>query len=188
MLEKWKLVGKILNNKTFSIADIKVAYWILDHYNFKKKEVYPTNRRLVQLTGLTLRQVQYSTAKLLRHKLVNKLLIKGKNHYKLTFDKFQNYEQTFTSKPITTNRPSPPTKPIINIDISKTIKKFAKNSNPYYKQVINNGLSYNQNMENKYIRLMSKKLSQHRYNEWLEQVANKDTKQDALSYAKHLCG
>ena len=141
MLEKWKLVGKILNNKTFSIADIKVAYWILDHYNFKKKEVYPTNRRLVQLTGLTLRQVQYSTAKLLRHKLVNKLLIKGKNHYKLTFDKFQNYEQTFTSKPITTNKPSPPTKPIINIDISKTIKKFAKNTNPYYKQVVSQSRS-----------------------------------------------
>jgi hypothetical protein len=35
---------------------------------------------------------------------------------------------------------------------------------------------------------MVTRLSPHRYNEWLEQVANKDTKQDALSYAKHLCG
>ena len=35
---------------------------------------------------------------------------------------------------------------------------------------------------------MSKKLSQHRYSEWLEKVADKKTKQDALSYARHLCG
>ena len=101
-------------------------------------------------------------------------------------DKFKNYEQTFADKKNTTNNLSPPTKPTINI--YNTIKKLSKNTNPYYKQVVNNGLSYHQNMENKYIRLMSKKLSQHRYNEWLEQVANKDTKQDALSYAKHLCG
>jgi predicted acetyltransferase len=86
------------------------------------------------------------------------------------------------------NKPSPPTKPIINIDINKRIKKLAKNTNPYYKQVVNNGLSYHQNMEHKYIRLMSKKLSQHRYSEWLEKVADKKTKQDALSYARHLCG
>jgi hypothetical protein len=43
-------------------------------------------------------------------------------------------------------------------------------------------------MENKYIRMMSKKLSQHRYNEWLLQVSDKKTKQDALSYAKTICG
>ena len=141
MLEKWKLIGKILDNKSFSIADIKVAYWLLDHRNYKTKLMYPTNRRLAKLSQLTIRQVQYSTAKLHRYNLV-----------------------------------------------SNTIKKLSKNTNPYYKQVVNNGLSYHQNMENKYIRLMSKKLSQHRYNEWLEQVANKDTKQDALSYAKHLCG
>ena len=102
-------------------------------------------------------------------------------------DKFKNYEQTFADKKNTTNNLSPPTKPTINI-YNNTIKKFAKNTNPYYKQVVNNGLTYHQNMENKYIRLMRNKLSQHRYDEWLEQVANKDTKQDALSYAKHLCG
>jgi hypothetical protein len=189
MLEKWKFIGKILgNSKTFSISDVKVAYWLLDHRNDKTKQMYPTNRRLVKLTGLSLRQVQLSTAKLHRHKLVIKLLIKGKNHYKLSTDRFQNYEQSFTSKPFSTNKPSPPTKPTINIDINNTIKKFAKNSNPYYRQVVNNGLTYHQNMENKYIRMMSKKLSQHRYNEWLLQVSDKKTKQDALSYAKTICG
>ena len=186
MLEKWKLIGKILDNKNFSIADIKVAYWLLDHRNYKTKLMYPTNRRLAKLSQLTIRQVQYSTAKLHRYNLVSKVLIRGKNHYELTMDKFKNYEQTFADKKNTTNNLSPPTKPTISI--YNTIKKLSKNTNPYYKQVVNNGLSYHQNMENKYIRLMSKKLSQHRYNEWLEQVANKDTKQDALSYAKHLCG
>jgi len=102
-------------------------------------------------------------------------------------DKFKNYEQTFADNKNITNNLSPPTKPTINI-YNNTIKKFAKNTNPYYKQVVNNGLTYHQNMENKYIRLMRNKLSQHRYDEWLEQVSNKDTKQDALSYAKHLCG
>ena len=189
MLEKWKLIGQILgNSKTFSISDIKVAYWLLDHRNDKTKQIYPTNRRLVKLTGLSLRQVQLSTAKLHKHKLVIKLLIKGKNHYKLSTDTFENYEQTYTSRSFTMNKPSPPTKPTINIDINKTIKKLAKNSNPYYKATINNGLGYHQNMENKYIRLMSSKLSTDRYSEWLVQVANKETKQDALSYAKHLCG
>jgi|TARA_R100000458_G_C8271337_1_gene246046 hypothetical protein len=188
LVEKWNLLNKIIFSKSFSFADIKVASAILQHHNNKTRETYPTNRRLVKLTGLTLRQVQYSTAKLHLHKLVYKLLIKGKNHYKLTMKEFQDYEQTFTSKANTMNKPSPPTKPIINIDINKRIKKLAKNTNPYYKQVVNNGLSYHQNMEHKYIRLMSKKLSQHRYSEWLEKVADKKTKQDALSYARHLCG
>jgi len=186
VLEKWKLIGKILDNKSFSIADIKVAYWLLDHRNYKTKLMYPTNRRLAKLSQLTIRQVQYSTAKLHKYNLVSKVLIRGKNHYELTMDKFKNYEQTFADKKNTTNNLSPPTKPTINI--YNTIKKFTKNTNPYYKQVVNNGLTYHQNMENKYIRLMRNKLSQHRYDEWLEQVSNKETKQDALSYAKHLCG
>ena len=115
MLEKWKLIGKILDNKSFSIADIKVAYWLLDHRNYKTKLMYPTNRRLAKLSQLTIRQVQYSTAKLHRYNLVSKVLIKGKNHYELTMDKFKNYEQTFADKKNTTNNPSPPTKPTINI-------------------------------------------------------------------------
>tara|TARA_Y100001951_G_scaffold33992_1_gene26806 strand:- start:606 stop:1175 length:570 start_codon:yes stop_codon:yes gene_type:complete len=188
LVEKWKLLNKIIQNKLFSIADIRVASAILQHYNNKTKEAYPTNRRLVQLTGLTLRQVQYSTAKLHLYKLVNKLSIKGKNFYELTLDKFEIYEQTFTSKPFTMNKPSPPTKPIINIDINKRIKKIAKHSNPYYKATINNGLSYHQNMENKYTRLMSQKLSRDQYSQWLERLDNKNTKQYALSEAKRLCG
>ena len=189
MLEKWKLIGKILgNSKTFSISDVKVAYWLLDHRNEKTKQIYPTNRRLVHLTGLSLRQVQLSTAKLHKHKLVIKLLIKGKNHYKLSTDSFQNYEESFVSKTFTMNKPSPPTKPTINIDINKTIKKLAKNSNPYYKTTINNGLSYHQNMENKYTRLMAKRLSRDQYSQWLELLDNKETKQAALSEAKFLCG
>jgi len=189
MLEKWKLIGQILgNSKTFSISDIKVAYWLLDHRNDKTKQIYPTNRRLVKLTGLSLRQVQLSTAKLHEHKLVYKLSIKGKNHYKLTEGEYQTHANPYTSKPFTMNKPSPPTKPTINIDINKTVKRLAKNTNPYYKATVNNGLGYHQNMENKYIRLMSSKLSTDRYSEWLVQVANKETKQDALSYAKHLCG
>jgi len=187
LVEKWKLLIKIINTKALSKSDVQVASAILEHHNNKTRETYPTNKRLVKVTGLSLRQVQLSTAKLHIHKLVYKLSIKGKNHFKLTEKEFVTHANSYTSKPFTMNKPSPPTKPIINIDISKTIKKLAKNSNPYYKQVVNNGLTYHQNMENKYIRLMSKRLSTHRYNEWLEQVANKDTKQDALSYAKTLC-
>ncbi len=188
LVEKWKLLLKIINTKNLSKSDVQVAAAILEHHNNKTRETYPTNRRLVKITGLSLRQVQLSTAKLHSHKLVYKLSIKGKNHFKLTEKEFVTHANSYTSKPFTMNKPAPPTKPITYIDINKTIKKFAKNSNPYYKQVVNNGLGYHQNMENKYIRMMVTRLSPHRYNEWLEQVANKDTKQDALSYAKHLCG
>ena len=188
LVEKWKLLLKIINTKSLTKADIQVASAILEHHNTKTRQTYPTNRRLVKITGLSLRQVQHSTAKLHELKLVYKLSIKGKNHFKLTEEEYLTHADICVLKPKTMNKPAPPTKPITYIDINKTIKKFAKNTNPYYKQVVNNGLGYHQNMENKYIRMMGKKLSQHRYNEWLEQVANKDTKQDALSYAKHLCG
>ena len=188
LVEKWKLLIKVINTKSLTKADVQVASAILEHHNTKTRQTYPTNRRLVKITGLSLRQVQHSTAKLHELKLVYKLSIKGKNHFKLTEEEYLTHADICVSKPITMNKPAPPTKPITYIDINNTIKKFAKNSNPYYKQVVNNGLSYHQNMENKYIRMMGKKLSQHRYNEWLEQVANKDTKQQALSYAKHLCG
>ena len=75
-----------------------------------------------------------------------------------------------------------------NIPDWKRIKKIAKHSNPYYKATINNGLSYHQNMENKYTRLMSQKLSRDQYSQWLERLDNKNTKQYALSEAKRLCG
>ena len=188
LVEKWKLLNKVINTKDLSKSDIQVAATILEHHNNKTRETYPTNRRLVKLTGLSLRQVQLSTAKLHEHKLVYKLSIKGKNHYKLTEGEYQTHANPYTSKPFTMNKPSPPTKPIINIDINKTIKKLAKNSNPYYKATVSNGLGYHQNMENKYIRLMTRRLSRHQYSEWLERLDNKETKQDALSYAKHLCG
>ena len=188
LVEKWKLLIKIIKTEDISKADILVASTILEHHNNKTRETYPTNRRLKKLTGLSLRQVQLSTAKLHKHKLVIKLLIKGKNHYKLSTDSFQNYEESFVSNTFTMNKPSPPTKPTINIDINKTIKKLAKNSNPYYKATINNGLSYHQNMENKYTRLMAKRLSRDQYSQWLELLDNKETKQAALSEAKFLCG
>ena len=187
LVEKWKLLNKVINTKDLSKSDIQVAATILEHHNNKTRETYPTNRRLVKLTGLSLRQVQLSTAKLHEHKLVYKLSIKGKNHYKLTEGEYQTHANPYTSKSFTMNKPSPPTKPIINIDINKTVKRLAKNTNPYYKATVNNGLGYHQNMENKYIRLMTRRLSRHQYSEWLERLDNKETKQDALSYAKHLC-
>ena len=188
MLEKWKLIGKILSNKTFSIADVKVAYALLDHHNEKIRQVYPTNRRLKSLTGLSLRQIQLSTAKLHNHSLVHKMSIKGKNHYKLQLQEFENYEQAYARKVFTMNKPAPPTKPITNIDISKITKKIAKRTNPYYKAVINNGLGYHQNMENKLVRDMRVRLTNDHYYRWLDQLENKNTKDAAISYAKELCG
>jgi AAA15 family ATPase/GTPase len=187
LVEKWKLLLKIINTKNLSKSDVQVASAILEHHNNKTRETYPTNRRLVKITGLSLRQVQLSTAKLHSHKLVYKLSIKGKNHFKLTEKEFVTHANSYTSKPFTMNKPAPPTKPITYIDINKTIKKFAKNSNPYYKAVVNNGLSYHQNMENKYIRLMSKRLSRDQYSQWLVRLDNEQTKQDALSYAEKQC-
>ena len=188
MLKKWNLLKQIINNNNFSISDVKVACAILDHYNEKIQQIHPTNRRLVYLTKLSLRQVQLSTAKLHQHKLVHKLSIKGKNHYKLTMDLYQNYEQNFAPRKFTTNRPSPPTKHITNIDISKITKKLAKQTNPYYKATINNGLGYHQNIENKYVKLMRLRLSTNNYSQWLEELNEQSTKQAALSYAKYLCG
>jgi hypothetical protein len=148
-IEKWKLLLKVINTKSLTKADVQVASAILEHHNTKTRQTYPTNRRLVKITGLSKRQVQHSTAKLHKLKLVYKLSIKGKNHFKLTEEEYLTHADICVSKPITMNKPAPPTKPITYIDINNTIKKFAKNSNPYYKQVVNNGLSYHQNMENK---------------------------------------
>ena len=188
MLEKWKLLGKILDNKAFSKSDVKVAYCLLDHYNFKTQQIFPTNKRIIKLTGLSKRQVQNSTAKLNDHNLVYKLSIKGKNHYKLTLENYRSNEQTFTINSIATNKPAPPTKPITNININNTIKRLAKRTNPYYKATISNGLSYHQHMENKYIKQMSTRLAPDRYTDWLTQLADKDSKEDALLYARKLCG
>lgn len=189
MLEKWKLLGLIINNKSFSESDIKVAYALLDHFNYKTRQLYPTNRRLVEQTKLSLRQVQLSTAKLHKHKLVYKLLLKGKNHYKLTMEEYQNYEQSFASKTNTTNKPSPPTKPTINIyNIKDSIKRIAKRSNPYYKATISNGLTYHENMENKLVKQMRVRLSIDVFNHWYDLYADNTTKGEALSYARRLCG
>ena len=186
MLEKWKLLKKITLNDLFSKADIRVALRLLDHYNDKIQKIYPSNRRLVTLTGLSLRQVQLSTAKLDSHNLITKFSKNGKNHYKITPEGYQNYEQPYTS---TTNKPSPPTKPIsLTINIKDTISKIAKRSNPNYRAVISNGLTYHENMENKLVKQMRSRLSIDRYNSWLLVYDNKETKQKAISYAKELCG
>ena len=74
------------------------------------------------------------------------------------------------------------------INIKDITKRLAKNSNPHYRAVVNNGLGYHKNMENKYIKLMTRRLSTDRYHEWLLLLNDKNTKQRAIQYAKELCG
>ena len=187
MLKKWLLLKKIaLSKPRFTMADMIVALILLDHYNDKQQRIFPTNRRLVKLTGLSLRQVQLSTAKLSNRKLITKLSKFGKNHYEITPDDYQNYEQPYTS---TTKKPAPPTKPIsLTYNIKDLAKRLAKNTNANYKATVNNGLGYHKNMENKYIKLMTRRLAPDRYHEWLLLLNDKNTKQRAIEYAKELCG
>ena len=81
MPEKWKLYKEIVFSKQFTEADKIVAFALLDHYNTRIKKVFPTNRRIVTMTGLSYRQVQRSTTKLHHMKVIKKLSKKGKNFY-----------------------------------------------------------------------------------------------------------
>ena len=70
LVEKWKLLLKVINTKSLTKADVQVASAILEHHNTKTRQTYPTNKRLIKVTGLSKRQVQHSTAKLHKLKLV----------------------------------------------------------------------------------------------------------------------
>ena len=63
MLEKWKLLRKIMYSKELTAADKTVAFALLDHYG-NNQQIFPSNKRLQTMTGLSDRQINRSTSKL----------------------------------------------------------------------------------------------------------------------------
>tara|TARA_Y100000052_G_C2900527_1_gene56421 strand:+ start:152 stop:532 length:381 start_codon:yes stop_codon:yes gene_type:complete len=105
-----------------------VAFALLDHYNAKIKKVFPTNRRVVAMTGLSYRQVQRSTKKFHEYGVIEKMSNKGKNFYKPNVTwKLEDIGKTTTQpSPIddkpdmaSTTQLSPPSKPTSAVDGSQ---------------------------------------------------------------------
>lgn len=188
MLEKWKLYKEIVFSKQFTEADKIVAFALLDHYNTRIKKVFPTNRRIVTMTGLSYRQVQRSTTKLHHMKVIKKLSKKGKNFYEP--DTTWQSPQDDSSVTPTTTALSPPSKPTSltsNINLNGMLKNLAKKKSIHYHAVVNSGRTYEQNMERKYRKVMPSKLSSDKLNDWIKLLNDPNTKQAAMDYARKLC-
>ena len=187
MLEKWKLFKIIIYNKKLSAADKMVAFALLDHYG-SKGEIFPSNKRLALMTGLSDRQVNRSTKKLGDLDLITKEKKKGKNFYSPSFHIVDTRYDRPVRKSMTV--PSPPTKLTISNNkkkLNNVVSLLAKKSNPNYRAVVNNGLTYQQNKDNKIIRSMQKKLSRHQFSQWILVYEEETTRENALQYADMLC-
>lgn len=200
MLDKWKLYKEIVFCSRFTEADKMVAFALLDHYNAKIKKVFPTNRRVVAMTGLSYRQVQRSTKKFHEYGVIEKMSNKGKNFYKPNVTwKLEEIGQTTTQSSPIDDKPdmgittalSPPSKPTSltsNINIDGLVKNIAKQKSLAYRNVVDSGNTYQQNMDRKYRKMMVSRLSADNYSEWLKTLQNSETRDKAIDYARLLCG
>lgn len=189
MLDKWKLLKEIVFCNQFTEADKMVAFALLDHYNSKVKKVFPTNRRITKLSGLSYRQVQRSTKKLHDMKVIKKLSKKGKNFYEpdTTWKSFP-HDDVVTPTTTALSPPSKPTSLTSKLTIDSIVKNFAKQRNIHYRSVVDSGRTYKENMKVKYRKLMVHRLSSDRFVEWLKELENESTCDAALDYARLLCG
>ena len=67
------------------------------------------------------------------------------------------------------------------------IKSLAKQKSIAYREVVDSNRGYRKNMDMKYRRLMSKKLSNDRYGEWEQLLSNDETHDNAINFAKSIC-
>ena len=73
------------------------------------------------------------------------------------------------------------------VDINDMIKSLAKQKSIAYREVVDSNRGYRKNMDMKYRRLMSKKLSNDRYGEWEQLLSNDETHDNAINFAKSIC-
>lgn len=187
MLEKWKLLRKIMYSKELTAADKTVAFALLDHYG-NNQQIFPSNKRLQTMTGLSDRQINRSTSKLHELDMIAKEKKKGKNFYTPTFhNDLPNYDRAVRQS---MTQPSPPTKHTnikYNKDINSYIKKLAKKTNPHYQAVVTNKAPYQDKMDSKMISQMQQRLSRHQFTQWLMVFEDKETRPNAVRYAEKLC-
>lgn len=183
MLEKWKLYKIIIYNKELTAADKVISFALLDHMGSTGK-IFPSNKRIQIMTGYSDRQINRSTKKLHDLDLIHKEKQKGKNFYTPNFHIInKKYD-----KPVlqTMTPPSPPTQLIISNNkkkLTSILRNLTKRSNPNYRAVVNNGLSYQENRHNKIIKQVQKKLSQHQFTQWMMVYEEETTRENALNYA-----
>tara|TARA_R110001606_G_scaffold1570_1_gene5851 strand:- start:499 stop:825 length:327 start_codon:yes stop_codon:yes gene_type:complete len=73
------------------------------------------------------------------------------------------------------------------VDINDMIKNLAKQKSMAYREVVDNNRGYKKNMDMKYRKLMSKKLSNDRYGQWEQLLSNDETRENAIDFAKSMC-
>jgi|TARA_R100001509_G_scaffold22355_1_gene11730 predicted transcriptional regulator len=188
MLEKWKLYKIIIFKKELTDADKMVCFALLDHQGSTGK-IFPSNKRLQLMTGLSDRQINRSTKKLHDLDLIHKEKTKGKNFYTPNFHIIDKKYDRAVLKTMTP--PSPPTKLTISNNKNKLtslIKNLTKRSNPNYRAVVNNGLSYQENRHNKIIKQVQQKLSQHQFTQWMMVYEEETTRDNAMRYATEVLG
>ena len=187
MLEKWKLYKIIIFKKDLTEADKMICFALLDHMGTTGK-IFPSNKRLQLITGLSDRQINRSTKRLNDLDLIRKVKQKGKNFYTPNFHIIDTKYDTAVLKSRTP--PSPPTQLTISnskYKITSLVKNLAKKSNPNYRAVVNNGLTYKQNAHNKIIKQMQHRLSRHQFSQWILVYEEETTRENALRYAEMLC-
>ena len=211
LLDKWKLLKIVNADCRLNDTSRRVMFYLLDRANNKTGKLFPSQQRLADDASISVVSAKRGIKKLIElgYLVRNTKGYPGRaNDYSIQYvsvqsstsissvdNKYQlRQEQVSAQIPqLTNNQLNELTNELTVeeenkvVDINDMIKNLAKQKSMAYREVVDNNRGYKKNMDMKYRKLMSKKLSNDRYGQWEQLLSNDETRENAIDFAKSMC-
>jgi len=209
LLNKWKLLKFVNADCRLNDTSRRVMFYLLDRANNKTGKLFPSQQRIADDANISLISARRGIKKLIDcgYLVRNVKGYPGRaNDYSIDYRSVEYLTEISTDRNIDQNRSehrsalipqftnnqlneltNKSTERSNVVDIKDMVKHIAKIKSMKYREVVDSGRTYHQNMEYKYRNLMVRKLSRERYSDWIERLNNEETHTDALNYAKMMC-
>jgi len=209
LLNKWKLLKFVNADCRLNDTSRRVMFYLLDRANNKTGKLFPSQQRFAVDANISLISDRRVIKKLIDCGYLVRN-VKGypgrSNDYSIDYRSVEFLTEISTDRNIDQNRSehrsalipqftnnqlneltNKSTERSNVVDLKDMVKHIAKIKSIKYREVVDSGRTYHQNMEYKYRNLMVRKLSRERYADWIDRLNDEETHNDALNYAKMMC-
>jgi DNA-binding MarR family transcriptional regulator len=209
LLNKWKLLKFVNADCRLNDTSRRVMFYLLDRANNKTGKLFPSQQRIADDANISLISARRGIKKLIDCGYLVRN-VKGypgrSNDYSIDYRSVEFLTEISTDRNIDQNRSehrsalipqftnnqlneltNKSTERSNVVDLKDMVKHIAKIKSIKYREVVDSGRTYHQNMEYKYRNLMVRKLSRERYADWIDRLNDEETHNDALNYAKMMC-